>query len=146
MLYFLVMPQREPSDLIQYLERHAICCDLTCDSVSRLVTFNHMLDHVSTQLVSFHLLDLSNYNHTTQYNQFQSLSGSIESDSLFIISLNYYVSDVLIFTFHVEDGEICSQSHSGEYYQLGPDPMQNTQGRRYPYITGSFNYSSTFTV
>ena len=40
----------------------------------------------------------------------------------------------------MEDGERRSQSHSGEYDWLGPDPMQNTQEWLYPYIAGSFNY------
>ena len=33
-----------------------------------------------------------------------------------------------------------SQSHPGEYDCLGPYPMQNTRGRLYPYIPGSFHY------
>ena len=32
----------------------------------------------------------------------------------------------------MESGEIRSQSHSGEYYWLGPDPTCNTQGQYIP--------------
>ena len=39
--------------MIEYLERYAIYCDLNFDWVSLLVTLNHMLNYVSTQLVSF---------------------------------------------------------------------------------------------
>ena len=40
----------------------------------------------------------------------------IEFNSLFRIPFNYLGSDVLPLTFHVEDGEIRSQSCSNEYY------------------------------
>ena len=46
--------------------------------------------------------------------------------------------------FCVEDGERCSQSRSGEYDRLGPDPTQNTQEHLYPYIRGGFNYSDLY--
>ena len=84
MLYFLVWPQIEPLDKIEYIARHAICCDWTCDLVSRLVTFNHMLNYVSTQLVSFPWLNLSGSSPMNQLKSFQSWYGSIESYSLFL--------------------------------------------------------------
>ena len=45
--------------MIDYIERRSIFCDLTCDWMSRLVTFNHMLNYVLTQLVYFPWLGLS---------------------------------------------------------------------------------------
>ena len=47
---------------------------------------------------------------------------------------NLFDSDVLPFTFNVEDGEIRSQSHSREYYWLGPYLTQNTQGLYIPLL------------
>ena len=41
----------------------------------------------------------------------------------------------------MENGKIRPQSHSGEYYWLGPDPTQNIRGWLYPYINVSFIYS-----
>ena len=55
MLYFFVKTQIESLDIIDYIKCHAICCDLTCDWVSKLATLNQMIDYVSNQLVS--LLD-----------------------------------------------------------------------------------------
>ena len=36
---------------MEYRACHSICCDWTYDWVSRLVTFGHMLDYLSSQLV-----------------------------------------------------------------------------------------------
>ena len=44
--------------------------------------------------------------------------------SLFLF--NYLGSNVLPFTFHVEDGERRSQPYSGEYDWLNLDLMRNT--------------------
>ena len=128
MLYLFVRPQREPLDMIEYLACHAIFCDWTCGWVSQLVMFNHMLNHVTTQLVSFPWLGISISSHMNQYNQFQFWYGSIESDSLFLIPLDYSDSDILPFTFHVEDGKRCHQSHSRKYDWLVPDLTKNTRG------------------
>ena len=49
----LYIYQIEPLDMIEYLARHAICCDLTCEKMSQSVTFNHILNYVSTQLFPF---------------------------------------------------------------------------------------------
>ena len=56
----------------------------------------------------------------------------------------YIDSNVLPFALRMEYGERHSQSHSGEYGWLGPYPTWNTQGRLYPYIPGSFNYSDPY--
>ena len=58
--------------------------------------------------------------------------------------MNYSISDVLHLTFRMEEGEILSQSHSGEYDWLGPDPPKNSQGQRYPYIPVGFYYSDPY--
>ena len=47
---------------------------------------------------------------------------------MFLITFNYLDSDVLPFSFRVEDGERRSQPYSREYDWLGPDLTLNTQG------------------
>ena len=42
---------------------------------------------------------------------------------------NYFDSDVIAFTFQVEDVERRPQQHYGEYYWLGPELTLYTQGR-----------------
>ena len=61
-------------------------------------------------------------------NYFQSWIVSTESDSLFLIPLNYSDSDVFTFTFRVKDGEICSLLYSGGYDWLGLKLTRNTRG------------------
>ena len=61
-------------------------------------------------------------------------------------SFNYSESDVLPFTFHVEDGEICSQLCSDEHDWFILNLTQNTRGRRCPNIPGGSKYSGFPTV
>ena len=65
----------------------------------------------------------------------------IEFHSIFRITFNYLDSNVIPFTFHVEDGERRSQSCYNEHNCFRPDLKRNTQGQWCPNITGGFNYS-----
>ena len=49
---------------------------------------------------------------------------------IYLTQFNYFDSDVLTFTFCMEDGERCPQSHSVEYDWIGPEPTRNSR-RRY---------------
>ena len=79
-----------------------------------------------------------------QSNYLQYLSDSIGSNFLFIIPLNDSDYTILLYTLRMEYGKRRSQAHPRKYNWLGPDPTQNTQGRRYPYITGGFNNSDLY--
>ena len=120
--------------MIEYLACHAICYDWICDWVSQLVTFNHMLNYVSTQLVYFPWIDLSNSIPMTRYNSFQSCSRWNDSNSLLIIPLNYSDPGVLPLNSPVEDVERLSQSCFREYYWLVPYLTQNTRGQYIPIL------------
>ena len=65
---------------------------------------------------------------------------------LFRIPFTYLDSNVLPFTFHVEDGEIRSRSCCDEYDRFSLDLTQNTQGRLFPNIPGGSKYSGFPTV
>ena len=53
----------------------------------------------------------------------------IDFHSIFHIPFNYLDSNVIPFTFHLEDGERRSQSCSDEHDWFSPDLTQNNQGR-----------------
>ena len=65
----------------------------------------------------------------------------IKFHSIFHITFNCLNSDVLPFTFHVEDGERRSQLCSDEHAWFIPDLTQNTQGQWCPNIPGGSKYS-----
>ena len=88
--------------------------------------FNHMV--LCLKSISLPtLFDLISSSNTTQYNYF--LSGDLTKLILipfYLLLFNYLYSDVLNFTFRVEDGERRSQRYSGEHDWLGPYLTQNT--------------------
>ena len=113
--------------MIESLACHVICCDSNCDWVSQLVTFNHMLNYVSTQL--FSLPDLT---YLVPFLWLDIISFSLETWLnwvwfLFLIPSNYLDSNILPFTFRVECSKRRSQSYSGEYYWSDPYLTKNTQ-------------------
>ena len=109
--------------------------DWTCDRVSRYVMFNPI--YLCFNSSSFIRLSFMNW-----YNEFLSIRlhwvqyyksiklipicriKRIEFHSLFYITFNYLESDVLLFTFHVEDGERLSQPCSDEHDWFSPDLLQ----------------------
>ena len=128
------MSQREPLDMMEYIGWNtifcnAICCDWTCDWVSQLVMVNHMLLCIDSISFPYWLYPISSIL-TTEYNYYFSgdlIELSLIIFSLLIIPFNFRLQFSSL-NLHLEDGERRSQPYPGEYYWLGPDPMQNTRG------------------
>ena len=106
-------------------------------------TISLCLDSISFM----YLFDLSRYSlHWFQsYNSIQliyiCIIKRIEFHSLFCIPFNYLYSDVLPFTFQMEDVERRSQSCSDENDWFSPDLMRNTRGRLRSNIPSCSKYS-----
>ena len=138
MLWFFIKPQREPLDMIEYLTHHAICCDWTCDWVSKLFMFNHILDYVSAQLV--YLLD------NLISSSIMTRSNSFPSDDLNkLIPIPYYFKLLWLW---------CSSLHLTRWiwwktlprtYRrillVRPRPHLKYTRTLYSYIPGGFNCS-----
>ena len=115
---------------------------LCLDSNSFLHWFNLIW---SSSMIRSNYFLLTRLHWVQSYNLVQLISilrfKRIGFHSLFRINFNYLASDVLPFTFHLEDGEILSQLCSNEHDWFIPDLIQNTRGRWCPNIPGCYNYS-----
>ena len=121
--------------MIECLACRVVYFDRTCDWVSRLIMFSHILNYDltwlipsldQTELVPFVWLDLISFSILIRLDQvwfFELIS---------LTKFNYFDCTVLPFNFRVEYSKRCYQSHSGEYYLLDPYPTQNTWGRYIP--------------
>ena len=130
--------------------------DWTCDGVSQYVMFNTITLCINS-IIFLHWFNLIRSSLVTQSNWFlltrlhwvhyydsiQLISiwrlKKTEFHSPFRITFNSLDSNVIPFTFHLEDGEIRSQSCSDEHDWFSPDLTWNTRVWWCPNIIGSFN-------
>ena len=138
------MPQREPLDMIDYLAHDSICYYWTCNWVSQLITFNHMIDYVSTQLVSLLdstqivpvlWLDLISFSLTPWLNWV-----------LFLIPYYFQLFILWCYSLNLPRGRWWTTVPIIFRIMLLVKTIPHTKYTRmlYPYIPGGFNYSDPY--
>ena len=125
------MPQREYLDMIKYLAHHAIYCDLICDWLSQLITFNNMLNYISTQLFSFSWIDLISFS-LDWINQVQLL-----------ITYSFRLFWLRYSSLQLPCGRWWKTLPitSRKIWLVRPIPHAKYRRTIYPFIPGDFNYS-----
>ena len=130
--------------MIEYISRHSICCYWICDWVSQLFMFNHMIDYVTTKLVSFLdlnelvpflLINLISFSMTSWINWVQFLI--LYSFKLFW--LQFYSLQLLSGIFRKT-----LPTSFRRIWLVRPIPHAKYMRTLYPYITGGFNYSDLY--